>query len=125
MKLKPQTCKRCCREHFGKQSLCCLCSMKDELDFIYLKYHKRKISQKRKLIGVRSRGGIELIDLKHLEKAEESYVQHMKFALKISCRCLLSSVVLFIHALIPFLFPKQGLNMIRQIYHLIKSRGSK
>ena len=59
----------------------------------------------------------------HLNQANESYFQHMGFALKISLQLLNGSVVAFMHAFLPLIFTTSAGNKIRKLYSLLENRN--
>ena len=60
---------------------------------------------------------------KHLEKANESYFEHMVIALKISFELLIGSLMAFMHALLPSVFTSSTSNKIKKLYSFIESRN--
>lgn len=52
----------------------------------------------------------------HLDQVEESYLQHMKHALSFALNLGMASVVCLVHAFIPFLFEKQGSDLVRKLH---------
>tara|TARA_B110000008_G_C16782791_1_gene489400 strand:- start:219 stop:425 length:207 start_codon:yes stop_codon:yes gene_type:complete len=62
---------------------------------------------------------------KHLEEANESYFQHMQFAVKISLQLLLGSFMALIHAILPFLFTTSASKKIKELYNFIEKRNNK
>ena len=58
----------------------------------------------------------------HLKKANETYIQHMGFALMISFQLLIAAIMAFIHALIPFIFTTGASDKIRKLYSFIENR---
>ena len=57
---------------------------------------------------------------KHCNNANESYLQHMKVAIKISSALLMASLMGFIHSLIPALFEKSASNKIINLYNYLQ-----
>jgi len=53
---------------------------------------------------------------RHLIDIDESYSQHMRFALGFSGQLLAAGAACFIHALLPFLFEKTGSRLITDLY---------
>lgn len=51
----------------------------------------------------------------HLRNINETYCQHLVFALKISGLALVASIVCLIHAFIPCLFEHTASNLINKI----------
>ena len=60
--------------------------------------------------------------VKHLNDINETYIQHLIFASKISYKLLCASIILFIHAIFPFIFVKTASCMIKEINKIIKER---
>lgn len=52
----------------------------------------------------------------HLEQVDESYMQHMKHALSFAFNLGLASIVCLVHAFLPFLFEKQGSDLVRKLH---------
>lgn len=63
--------------------------------------------------------------IQHLNKANESYIEHMKIALKISFQLLVGAYMAFIHALIPTLFTTGASKKIKNLYSFIENRNKK
>ena len=59
---------------------------------------------------------------KHLSDTEESYLLHMRAALKISSGLLVASLQAFIHSIIPALFTKSASSKIKELYLFIENR---
>ena len=59
---------------------------------------------------------------KHCNNANESYLQHMKVAIKISSALLMASLMGFIHSLIPAFFEKGASNKIIKIYNYLEEK---
>ena len=59
---------------------------------------------------------------KHCDKANETYLQHMMIAIKISFSLLLASLMGFIHSLIPALFEKNASNRIINLYNYLQEK---
>lgn len=47
-----------------------------------------------------------IINFRHLSEVEESYFSHLRYNLWVSGMVLLLSVISFIHAIFPFMFPR-------------------
>jgi hypothetical protein len=54
---------------------------------------------------------IELFTKHPREDANKTYLQHLVFTLKISCRLFVSSMVFIIHGLFPFISMPKKLNL--------------
>lgn len=67
----------------------------------------------------------------HLQQVDESYLQHMGHALSFALNLGVASVVCLVHAFLPFLFEKQGSDLVRKLHdrmvvnrHNLTSRSS-
>lgn len=58
---------------------------------------------------------IKDIFIRHLIEQNMSYTYHFKIAMKLSLKMALASVLLFIHALFPFLFKTSGSKIIIEL----------
>jgi hypothetical protein len=56
-----------------------------------------------------------LNNIKHIKDNNTTYINHMKHAFTLSLKAGSASVILFIHAFIPFLFEKTGSNILKNI----------
>jgi hypothetical protein len=52
----------------------------------------------------------------HPREVNETYIEHMRYALIFSSKLLFASVCSFIHAFLPFLFPKTSSSIVH-FYH--------
>ena len=59
---------------------------------------------------------------KHCDDAKETYLQHMKIAIKISFGLLKASLMALIHSLIPALFEKGASNKIISLYKYLQDK---
>ena len=59
---------------------------------------------------------------KHLENANESYFEHMFFALKISINLILGGLMALIHSIVPGIFTKNASTIILKLSDQIKER---
>ena len=59
----------------------------------------------------------------HLNKTNESYFEHMGFALKISLQLLSGAIMAFLHALFPSIFTTNTSNKIKQLHFFVESRN--
>ena len=59
---------------------------------------------------------------KHLENANESYFEHMFFALKISIILILGGLMALIHSIVPGIFTKNASTIILNLSDQIKER---
>ena len=55
----------------------------------------------------------------HLNEVNETYLQHMRIAFKISFTMLVTGVFCLIHGLIPGLFKKASSNQIAKMYEMV------
>ncbi len=53
---------------------------------------------------------------KHLDETEETYFQHMRFALSFSGHMLIGATACAIHAFMPFLFESTGSRRIKYLH---------
>ena len=56
---------------------------------------------------------------KHLKSVNESYLEHMLIAFKVSYNMLYGSLLALIHGLIPGLFQTSASNKIKELYEFI------
>lgn len=61
--------------------------------------------------------------LEHPRAVDESYVQHMIFAIRFSGRLFLAASAALVHAVFPFLFEKTASRMIGEMYAQTRTRG--
>lgn len=61
---------------------------------------------------------------RHLGEVGETYADHARFALYIAARCAWTAVLLFIHALLPFLLVRQGSESLARIQREVAARGA-
>ncbi|MCG8412937.1 MAG: DUF6356 family protein [Pseudomonadales bacterium] len=52
----------------------------------------------------------------HLEQVNESYLQHMGHALSFAFNLGVGCLVCLVHAFLPFLFEKQGSDIVRRMH---------
>lgn len=60
--------------------------------------------------------------LRHPRSVEETYLQHMVFAIRFATRLFLAALAALIHAVFPFLFEKTASAMIARMYARIQNR---
>jgi len=60
--------------------------------------------------------------MKHLDEANETYVQHFKVAIKIALISLLIFIVGTIHAFLPFLFEETGGKLLQRALDIKNNR---
>lgn len=63
--------------------------------------------------------------LDHPRSVDESYIQHMAFALRFASRLFVAAVAALVHALFPFLFEKTASRMIGEMYAQTRNRIAK
>lgn len=63
------------------------------------------------------------IFLSHPETVNESFLEHMVFALRFSGALFLAAFAALIHAIIPCLFEKTASKMIATLYEQTRNRG--
>ena len=61
---------------------------------------------------------------RHLQEADESYLQHARQALGFALRLGLAACFCLLHALLPFLFERRGSELVRQLYEEMMARRS-
>ena len=66
---------------------------------------------------------IARIFLDHPAKVNETFFEHMFFALRFAGLLFLAAGAAFIHALVPCLFEKTASQIIRSLYERTKDRG--
>lgn len=66
---------------------------------------------------------IARIFLDHPAKVDETFLQHMAFALKFSGLLFAAAGAALVHALIPCLFEKTASGIIRTLYERTHNRG--
>ena len=59
---------------------------------------------------------------KNLRDARESYLEHMRAALKISSQLLIASLQAFFHSILPALFTKSASSKIKVLHLFIENR---
>jgi hypothetical protein len=59
---------------------------------------------------------------KHLASVNESYFQHLGFALFFAARLFAAGFAVLVHALIPCLFEKTGSRIINQLHDRLHNR---
>ncbi|NNE82037.1 MAG: hypothetical protein HKN18_17345 [Silicimonas sp.] len=65
---------------------------------------------------------IQSIFIAHPASVDETYFQHLRFALGFSLRLFGAGMAALIHALIPCLFEKTASNLIRDMHRRIVTR---
>ncbi|GLQ34702.1 hypothetical protein GCM10007939_09850 [Amylibacter marinus] len=58
----------------------------------------------------------------HPASVDETYLQHLGFALRFSGWLILAGMAALLHALLPFLFEKTASNIINTLHHRIHKR---
>lgn len=75
-----------------------------------------------------------IINFKHLAEVEEGYFAHMRYNLWVSAMVLILAVVSFIHAFLPFMFPRlpfaikkymyeKSLGRDKHVFKVLKKKG--
>lgn len=64
------------------------------------------------------------IFLAHPETVDESFLQHMNFALRFSGALFAAALAALVHAFVPSLFEKTASRIIAELYHRTQNRGS-
>ena len=59
----------------------------------------------------------------HLNEIDETYVQHMGNALKFSFTFLQLTVIVFVHAILPFCFVNTGSRKVKKLNDLMQGRS--
>ena len=59
---------------------------------------------------------------KHLKEVDETYFEHMRFALLMACRMAWGAFCIGVHALIPSLFVTTGSVIISKCYRIVASK---
>lgn len=57
-----------------------------------------------------------MFNFKHLSQVEESYFEHMRFNLWVAFMVFVLACVSFIHAFLPFLFPRYPYRLKKHLY---------
>lgn len=68
---------------------------------------------------------IKHIFTNHPGEINESYWQHMRYALSFSLRLMVASVCAFIHAFLPILFQKTASTIVYRCYEILNQRFKK
>jgi hypothetical protein len=63
---------------------------------------------------------VSILDFKHLEKRDITYFHHLKFAVSIGLKMLVSSVFFLIHGVVPIIQMPVGLNLKNMAKHLLE-----
>jgi Family of unknown function (DUF6356) len=63
------------------------------------------------------------IFIEHPASVDETYFQHLRFAVNFSVLLLAAGAAALVHALIPCLFEKTAGNIVRKLYQAIANRG--
>ena len=66
--------------------------------------------------------GIIIKSKKHYEGSNETYLQHMKIAFKISIELFSASIMAAFHAIIPAIFQTGASKKIIELYELLQSK---
>ncbi len=60
--------------------------------------------------------------IKHLQETNETYIQHLKIALKIGFTMILGGLQGILHAIIPGILKKSASNKIKKLFEIITNR---
>ena len=60
-----------------------------------------------------------MFDKHHLRDNNETWASHFGFAFEVAATAMIGSILLFVHAVFPFLFPKKGGDYINKASNLI------
>lgn len=60
----------------------------------------------------------------HLDEVGETYWQHFAFAARIGLILFITSFLIVLHAIFPFMFKRTGSEVIKSLYDLLENRGS-
>ena len=63
-----------------------------------------------------------MINFNHLREVNETYGEHMQFAMGMAGRMFLGSLMIFIHAIIPWIFITNGSDVIRKCYGIVNKK---
>jgi hypothetical protein len=63
--------------------------------------------------------------LSHPRSVDESYTQHMAFAIRFAGKLLVAATAALVHAVFPFLFERTASRMIAEMYAQTRNRGAK
>jgi hypothetical protein len=63
------------------------------------------------------------IFLAHPATVDETFLEHMGFALRFSVRLFAAAFAALVHAFIPCLFEKTASRIITELYHRTQNRG--
>ncbi len=67
---------------------------------------------------------IERVFLRHPRTVDESYFEHMKFALWFAVTLGAAAIAALVHAFVPALFEKTAGSLINRMHHRIHNRQS-
>jgi hypothetical protein len=67
---------------------------------------------------------IQRIFLAHPKTVDETFFQHMRFALFFAARLFAAAFAVMIHAFVPCLFEKTGSKLIAELYERTRNRGA-
>ena len=60
----------------------------------------------------------------HPNSVDESYFEHMRFALRFAGLLLVAAFCALVHAVLPFCFEKTASSIIRKLHDRIENRGN-
>ncbi|MEK7613716.1 MAG: DUF6356 family protein [Patescibacteria group bacterium] len=59
----------------------------------------------------------------HPASAGETYREHAWFAFRFGVRCFAAGIMVFIHAVLPFLFKTGASSQVRKLYAMLEESG--
>ncbi|MFO1242787.1 MAG: DUF6356 family protein [Rickettsiales bacterium] len=83
-------------------------------DWVMQEEHQRKAKE--------IKDQVEKAFTEHPQQTGETYLEHLKFTIKMTSRLFYTSVVLFTHGVFPFLFTREASLQIEKVYGIMKSR---
>jgi hypothetical protein len=60
---------------------------------------------------------------RHLNQVGENYFTHFSFAAKSSAKLMITSIILMIHAILPFIFLDKGSKSVKEINNQMQNRA--
>lgn len=67
--------------------------------------------------------GLTRIMIAHPNSVGETYLEHMRFALRFAALLTAAGVCALLHAFLPFCFEKTASNIVRRLYKRVNNRG--
>lgn len=59
---------------------------------------------------------------KHLQDADETYLEHLVFTIKAGCTLIAAGIIVMIHGLFPFILTHTGSNLLCRLTEEMKAR---